>query len=187
VLVAGDGATGRQLALELAAEHEVWLATGSRRVVTAQRVLGRDQLWWSDKLGLLRAPRTTAVGRLVRRLDAFPGSHLRLRQLRRHGVRVMGRVVGAKGAHALFADGRSVEVDGVVWAIGYRERNGWLEVPAAKDASGGFIERRGVSPVPGLYFVGREWQWTRGSALLCGVSRDAAHVAQMIRGRLGHG
>lgn len=187
VLVAGDGATGRQLALELAAEREVSLATGRSRVVTAQRILGRDQLWWSDKLGLLRAPRTTTVGRFVRRLDAFPGSHLRLRQLRRRGVRVVGRIVGAKGTRARFADGRSLEVDGVVWAIGYRERTGWLEIAAAKDASGCFIERRGVSPVPGLYFVGREWQWTRGSALLCGVSRDAEHVARMISMRLGHG
>jgi cation diffusion facilitator CzcD-associated flavoprotein CzcO len=68
VLVVGDGATGRQLALELAGVSDVWLATGRRRVVTAQRILGRDQLWWSEKLGFLRASRRSLIGKLVRRL-----------------------------------------------------------------------------------------------------------------------
>jgi putative flavoprotein involved in K+ transport len=185
VLVAGDGATGRQIALELAADREVWLATGRRRFVTAQRVLGRDQLWWSERLGLLRAPRTSAVGRLVRRLDAFPGEHLRLRALRRRGVRVAGRVAGARGREVLLAGGGSIEVDAVVWAVGYRERTGWLDLPGAKDARGQVLEHRGVSPVEGLYFVGREWQWSRGSALLVGVARDAAHVAGVIASRAG--
>jgi putative flavoprotein involved in K+ transport len=76
------------------------------------------------------------------------------------------------------------EVDGVVWAVGYRERTDWLDVPEAKDARGRFVERRGVSPVPGLYFVGRDWQWTRGSALITGVREDAAHVAGFIAERL---
>lgn len=43
---------------------------------------------------------------------------------------------------------------------------------------------RGVSPVPGLYFMGRSWQWTRGSALLAGVGDDAAYVASRIDERL---
>jgi putative flavoprotein involved in K+ transport len=179
-LVVGDGATGRQIALELAdgRPRDVWLATGRRRVVTAQRILGRDQLWWSERLGLLRASRETAAGRLVRRLDAFPGEHLRLGPLRRRGVNVVPRLTGARGRAAVFSGGRSVEVDAVVWAAGYRERTGWLDVAGAKDGSGRALERRGVSPVPGLYFVGRDWQWSRGSALLAGVGRDAAHVAR---------
>jgi putative flavoprotein involved in K+ transport len=44
-----------------------------------------------------------------------------------------------------------------------------------------------VSPVPGLYFVGRSWQWTRGSALLTGVGADANHVtAQIMRTLADH-
>jgi putative flavoprotein involved in K+ transport len=78
-----------------------------------------------------------------------------------------------------------VEVDAVVWAVGYRERTGWLDIPEVKDGSGCVIERRGVSPVPGLYFVGREWQWSRGSALMLGVGRDAAYVARHIARSFG--
>jgi hypothetical protein len=38
--------------------------------------------------------------------------------------------------------------------------------------------------VAGLYFIGRSWQWTRGSALLHGAGDDAAHVVSRITDRL---
>ena len=41
----------------------------------------------------------------------------------------------------------------------------------------------GVSPVPGLYFLGLPWQHTRGSALLGFVGADAAHIADAHRDR----
>jgi putative flavoprotein involved in K+ transport len=68
----------------------------------------------------------------------------------------------------------------VVWATGYRDDATWVAIPEAADADGTFRHRRGVSPVPGLYFVGRSWQWTRGSALLAGVGDDAAYVTRRI-------
>ena len=180
ILVVGDGATGRQVAYELAREREVWLATGRRRVVAPQRFLGRDGFWWLLRLGVMRWSRESAPGRLLRRLDPFPGLHLRLRRLRRQGIRVAGRLREARGRRVVFADGRSTEVDGVLWATGYRERSDWVDIPAAKDETGRLLERRGVTPVPGLYFVGRDWQWTRGSAVLLGVHRDAAYVARKL-------
>jgi putative flavoprotein involved in K+ transport len=45
-------------------------------------------------------------------------------------------------------------------------------------ADGTVVHRRGVTDVPGLYFVGLPWQHTRGSALLGFVGDDAAHVAE---------
>jgi hypothetical protein len=62
----------------------------------------------------------------------------------------------------------------VVWAIGYADETAWIHVPGALDAAGNFAQERGVSPVPGLFFVGRSWQSCRASALLCGVGEDAA-------------
>ena len=59
-----------------------------------------------------------------------------------------------------------------------------MVIPEAKDPRGGFAHQRGVSPVPGLYFMGRSWQWTRGSALLAGVGDDASYVASRIDERL---
>jgi putative flavoprotein involved in K+ transport len=40
--------------------------------------------------------------------------------------------------------------------------------------------RRGVTEVPGLYFLGLTWQHTRGSALLGWVQEDAEFVAAQI-------
>jgi putative flavoprotein involved in K+ transport len=73
-----------------------------------------------------------------------------------------------------------VEVEAVVWAVGYRERTDWLDLPGATDARGRLVEHLGSSPVPGLHFVGRDWQCTRGSGLLAGISRDAQVVADLV-------
>jgi putative flavoprotein involved in K+ transport len=42
------------------------------------------------------------------------------------------------------------------------------------------VHRRGVTDVPGLYFLGLSWQHTRGSALLGFVHDDAAYLAGRI-------
>lgn len=178
VLVVGDGATGRQIALELAAtgSHEVLLAAGRPRRVSPDRLFGRSIFWWMDKLGLLRASRESRLGRHLMEMDPFPGKHLALNRLRQQGVRVVGRLTGVEGTRVAFASGESVEVAAVIWAAGYHDDSRWVAIPEAKDARGGFCHQRGISPVPGLYFIGRSWQWTRGSALLAGVSDDARYV-----------
>ena len=40
--------------------------------------------------------------------------------------------------------------------------------------------QRGVTDVPGLYFLGLLWQYTRGSALLGWVKDDARFIAERI-------
>lgn len=51
------------------------------------------------------------------------------------------------------------------------------------DDRGAVVQDRGVTPVPGLYFLGLPWMHTRGSALLGWVGDDAAHVAGAIARR----
>jgi putative flavoprotein involved in K+ transport len=180
VLVAGDGATGRQIALELAATHKVMLATGRSRRVTPDRVLGRSIFWWLDHLGVLRATRDSRIGRRMMAGDPFPGRGLALPRLRRAGVAVVPRLAAGEGKTVRFTDGGVADIDALVWATGYRDHSEWMGIPAARSPDGSFIESRGISPVPGLYFVGRSWQWTRGSALLTGVDADAAYVTAQI-------
>ncbi len=187
VLVVGDGATGRQIAVELGATHEVLLATGRPRRVSPERILGKSIFWWLDKLGILGASRESAIGRYLMKTDPFPGKALELKRLQRRGVAVVGRVVQADGKNVIFADGRTTEVDVVLWATGYRDAADWLEIPEAKNEDGNLLHQRGVSSVPNLYFVGRSWQWTRGSALLAGVGADAAYLAERIVQRLDTG
>ncbi len=55
----------------------------------------------------------------------------------------------------------------------------WIENPGVVDDRR-VAHRRGVTDMPGLYFVGLSWQHTRGSALLGFVNDDAACLADHI-------
>lgn len=182
VLVVGDGATGRQIALELAEtdEREVYLATGRNRRVSPHRILGKSIFWWMDTLGVLRASRETRIGSFLMKTDPFPGKHLALGRLRQRGIHIVGRVKRAEGRRVSFASGETTEIDAVVWATGYRDDSRWMAIPEAKDGQGTFRQERGISPVSGLYFIGRSWQWCRGSALLTGVGEDARYLLPYI-------
>lgn len=184
VLVVGDGATGRQIAVELAATHEVLLATGRPRRVTRERILGKSVFWWMDKLGILRAPRDSRIGGYLMRSDPFPGKHLDLKRLKHRGVRAVGRLFRADGKRVTFVGGGAAAVETVVWATGYRDDSKWIAIPEAKDADGTLVHERGVSSVPGLYSIGRSWQWTRGSALVHGVGDDASYLVGRISAQL---
>jgi putative flavoprotein involved in K+ transport len=180
VVVVGDGASGRQIALELARSREVMLATGRKRHFVPQRLFGRDSMLWFYRLGLLTADKDTWVGRRVRARDAIPGLHLRNAALRRASVAIMPRLIGAHGDELAFADGSRRRADVVLWAAGFRDETSWIDIPGAT-TNGAVAQERGISPVPGLFYIGREWQTCRASALLCGVSRDARAIASTVR------
>ena len=176
VLVVGGGNSGFQIAEELAATRQVDLAIGTENTSLPQRFLGRDLFWWLTRLGLMRV---TSGSRLARRMQArgefVIGSPRR--RLEAAGVRFRPRLVEAQGRTVRFADGSSLDAGTVVWATGYRSDHSWIDVPGVL-ADGTVVHRRGVTDVPGLYFVGLPWQHTRGSALLGFVGDDAAHVAE---------
>jgi putative flavoprotein involved in K+ transport len=101
---------------------------------------------------------------------------------RQAGVRFRPRLIGADGHTARFADGSTLQVGVVVWATGYRSDHSWIHIPGVI-SDGRVGHRRGVTDIPGLYFLGLAWQHTRGSALLGFVDEDAAHLADHIRAR----
>ncbi len=176
VLVVGDGATGRQIALELAQHHQVTLAAGRPRRILPNRILGKSLFWWFDLVGLGRISKDTLLGRRIKRADAFPGQHLKLSTLKQQGVRVVGRLVGAAGNCMALDNGGKIAIQSVIWTAGYRDHTDWVCIAGASNNEIGFIEDRGVSPVPGLYHIGRSWQTSRGSSLLLGVGRDAQEI-----------
>jgi putative flavoprotein involved in K+ transport len=178
VLVAGGGNTGFQIAKELSATHRVYLSVGSRQMPLPQRLLGRDLFWWLTKFGLLQKTVESRLGRRMRERETLIGSSPRELR-RRYGVELKPRVVGASGRTIRFADGSELEVDAVIWATGYRPDHSWIELPVF-DPHGRAVHRRGVTNVPGLYFLGLTWQHTRGSALIGWVKDDAEFIADQI-------
>ncbi|MEM9434654.1 MAG: NAD(P)/FAD-dependent oxidoreductase [Pseudomonadota bacterium] len=67
----------------------------------------------------------------------------------------------------------------IIWATGFRFDYSWLKADALNEA-GAPVHQRGVSPVPGLYFVGLPWQSRRGSSFIWGVWHDAKFIADQI-------
>lgn len=82
----------------------------------------------------------------------------------------------------LTLDLREAGVTHIVWATGYGLDHGWLAVDAF-DETGGVRHRRGVSDVPGLYFLGLSWLSCRASSFIFGADRDAAYLGDVIAER----
>ena len=71
----------------------------------------------------------------------------------------------------------------VIWCIGYKADFRWIDVPVF-DGRGYPGHDRGITTVPGLYFIGLPWLYTWGSGRFSGVARDAQHIVERIASRL---
>jgi putative flavoprotein involved in K+ transport len=155
VLVIGAGNSGLQIAEELAATRQVDVSVGEKAPMLPQRLLGRDLFWWLTRLGFMRMNTATRLGRRLQARGEFVIGTNR-RRLTRAGVRFRPRLVTAHGQTARFADGSSLDLGVVVWASGYRSDYTWIAIPAVA-ADGRVMHRRGVTDVPGLYFLSQSW------------------------------
>lgn len=72
-------------------------------------------------------------------------------------------------------DLREANITTVIYATGFHFDFGWIDLPVF-DERGYPRYERGVTEIPGLYFVGLHWMHTQGSGLFYGVGRDAEHI-----------
>jgi putative flavoprotein involved in K+ transport len=68
----------------------------------------------------------------------------------------------------------------VIWSTGYRQDFSWLRVPGVLAENGAPFQRQGVSPVPGIHFVGLHRMWEAGTGTLLGCGWAATNVAEHI-------
>jgi len=85
----------------------------------------------------------------------------------------------AEVAEVEYLDLRREKVAAIVWATGYDYDYRWLRAPVL-DVRGRPLQQRGVTKVPGLYFLSLHWMHTFKSGLLAGVGSDAEYLAGHI-------
>ena len=81
-------------------------------------------------------------------------------------------------------DFRAAGITSVVWCIGFRSDYSWIDLPVF-NGRGQPAHVRGVTPLPGVYFLGLPWLYTWGSGRFSGVARDAEYLAEHIKARAG--
>jgi putative flavoprotein involved in K+ transport len=72
----------------------------------------------------------------------------------------------------------------IIWATGYGLDYGWIEAPLL-DELGYPRNTRGVSAIPGLYFLGLLWQHSQASASLIGPGLDGPYLLEMMNQDMG--
>ena len=70
-------------------------------------------------------------------------------------------------------------ITSIIWATGYAYDFSWIKADTF-DEKGRPVHERGVSKVPGLYFLGLPWLSRRASSFIWGVWHDADHLAGQI-------
>jgi putative flavoprotein involved in K+ transport len=190
VLVVGVGHSGADIAFEAARTHRTILS-GKSHGELPFRVLDT----WRARLLLpvlafvevhvltIRTP----IGRKAAsrsRVLAAPLLRVRRSELERAGVEQHeARVASVQDGKPVLEDGSVLDVATVIWCTGSRPDYSWIEPPVA-GPDGWPVERRGVSSVPGLYFLGVPFQYGLTSMLIDGAARDARYVVDRIAERV---
>lgn len=87
--------------------------------------------------------------------------------------------VWAPEREELALDFATAGITGIVWCIGFRPNFRWIDLPVF-NGRGMPGHRRGVTAIPGLYFLGLPWLHTWGSGRFSGVARDAAYLSEQV-------
>lgn len=80
-------------------------------------------------------------------------------------------------------DLRAAGVSTVIWSTGFSTDFSWLHLPVLNEEALP-VHERGISDVPGVYFLGFPWLHKRTSGIIRGIEEDAGFIAQNIEARL---
>lgn len=189
VLVVGAGNSGAEIAIDLAAHHQTWLSgrdpgqepSWGRPGSLGDRVL--KGLMWFMATRVMTV--TNPLGRKFRDhfLDPPRGIPLgggRRKDINAADIERVPRTVGVEKGYPVLDDGRVLRVSNVIWCTGYTPDYHWIDLPM-QTHHGVPIHTLGViETIPGIYFIGLNFQYSLSSGLLMGVGRDAEYIVDHI-------
>ncbi|QWI17732.1 oxidoreductase [Bacillus wiedmannii] len=181
VLVVGGGNSGMQIAVELAKTHEVTMSISHPLTFLPLRLFRKSIFYWLEKLGLLYAEVNTKRRKWFQKrkdpIFGFEGKEL----IRNGAIKLEEKVVSASENNIMFQNGGTYSAESIIWSTGFIQNYKWIELEKAVNENGFPNHVKGISPVRGLYYIGLPWQSQRGSALICGVGKDAAYILSEIK------
>lgn len=185
VLVVGLGNSGADIALDVAEAGRETIVAGKEKGAIPFRLEG----WFGRNLGtrLVRFAMvkilntSTPMGRRVRRNDPHPPLvRVRPKELKRAGVRRVGRIVGTEDGLPVTDDGTVLDVANVIWCTGFRPGFDWIDLPIFDEKGRPVHERGVVDSEPGLYFVGLFFLHAFWSETVTGVQPDVKYVVDHL-------
>ena len=190
VLVVGGSHSGMDIAYEVSETHPTILAGRDCGQIPPRIETRKMRVLFPVLIFAWRhvVTRRTPVGRKEMnevRFHGGPSVRVKNADIAARGVeRITERVTGVQDGKPVI-DGRTYDVANVIWATGFRQTFGWINLPVIGE-DGWPVEYRGVvKDAPGLFFCGLSFQFGFSSMVLPGVGRDAGYVAERITERVG--
>lgn len=180
-LVVGGGDSGYQILDELSKDKSrtVYFSGDTNVKSIPQQFLGKTLWWWFTLVGFLSYSKYSRIGKKINSITQPVIGTDTKEILSRENVIPAGRTNDALNGDIYFEIGKISSIKNIVWATGYRPNFGWIE-GLELDSDNYPKNYRGVSNIKGLYFIGLPWMYTRGSATLGGVAKDAIYLADII-------
>lgn len=180
-LVVGGGDSGYQILDELSKDGKrtVYFSGVTNVKSLPQQFLGQTLWWWFNLIGFLKFNKYGFIGKKIKSItQPVIGTDVK-EILARENVTIIGRTKDAMETTLFFEKGKVESIKNIVWATGYRPNFEWIE-GLELDEDQYPKNYRGISNIEGLFFIGLPWMYTRGSATLGGVSKDAEHLAKEL-------
>lgn len=180
-LVVGGGDSGYQILDEISKDGSstVYFSGNTNVKSIPQQFLGKTLWWWFTLVGFLSFNKYSWIGKKINSFtQPVIGTDVK-EILSRKNVISVGRTNDILGEDIFFEKQKVYTIKNIVWATGYRPNFEWIE-GLELDQDHYPKNYRGISNIDGLYFIGLPWMYTRGSATLGGVCKDAQYLADEI-------
>ena len=179
-LVVGAGDSGVQILNEISQTEKAVYFSGNTNIISIpQEILGKTLWWWFHKIGFLTAHKYSWIGHKLSKAGQ-PVIGTKAKTLfKKKNVTCVGRTLDANEQTITFEKQKTADIKNIVWATGFKPNFSWID-GLELDEDHYPKNYRGVSDIDGLYFLGLPWLYTRGSATLGGVKKDALYLMKYI-------
>jgi putative flavoprotein involved in K+ transport len=179
-LVVGAGDSGVQILEEISnTDRNVYFSGNTNIKSLPQEFLGKTLWWWFSKVGFLTVSKYSWIGKKISKgLQPVIGTDIK-KLFSKDNLTCLGRTLDANKTDVVFEKGTVSSIKNIIWATGFKPNFNWIK-GVELDETQYPKNYRGVSDTEGIYFLGIPWLYTRGSATLGGVKKDAKYLRNYI-------